>query len=87
MGIAGVNPSLNGKPVTGDKTKLIGIIIYSKNPHEAVNGKLNKNTMHGNTEMEDLEVAYVLTFIRNSFGNKASSVKVSEVKSARKKLN
>ena len=87
MGVAGVNLPLNGNPVTGDKSKLIGMIINDKNPDELKGGSLNKNTMHGNTEMKDQEVAYVLTFIRNSFGNKASSVKVSEVKSVRKKLN
>jgi mono/diheme cytochrome c family protein len=87
MGIAGVNPPLNGKPVTGDKAKLIGIITNGRSPNQATNDRLNKNTMHSNTEMEDQEIAYVLTFIRNSFGNKASSVKVSEIKSARKKLN
>ena len=86
-GVPGINPALNGKVVTGDKTKLIGIMINSRNPQEVTDGKLNKNTMHGNIEMEDQEVAYVLTYIRNSFGNKASSVKLSEVKSARKKLN
>ena len=86
-GISGVNPPLNGKAVTGDKTKLIGIIFSGKSPYETTNSKLDKNIMHGNAEMKDLEVAYVLTFIRNSFGNKASSVKESEVKSARKKLN
>jgi mono/diheme cytochrome c family protein len=86
-GVPGINPALYGKEVTGDKTKLIGIIINGRNPQAATDGKLNKDTMHGNIEMEDQEVAYVLTYIRNSFGNKASFVKLSEVKSARKKLN
>jgi len=86
LGIEGINPSLNGKFVTGDKTKLIGIIINSQNAHEQTDGKLIQNAMHGNAEIKDQEIAYVLTFIRNSFGNKASLVKVSEVKSARKKL-
>jgi hypothetical protein len=43
--------------------------------------------MHTNTEIKDQEIAGLLTYIRNSFGNKASAVKVSELKSARKKLN
>ena len=42
--------------------------------------------MPPNPEMSDQEIADVLTYIRNSFGNKASAVKVSEVKSARSKL-
>ncbi len=85
-GIPGVNPPLNGAAVTGDKTKLIDIVINGKIPHEAKDGELNKNTMHGHTWMEDQEVAYVLTFIRNSFGNKATSVKITDIKSARKRL-
>jgi mono/diheme cytochrome c family protein len=86
LGIEGINPPLNGKLITGDKTKLIGIIINDKNAHGENDGKQHENIMHGNAEIKDQEIAYVLTFIRNSFGNKASSVKISEVKSARKKL-
>ena len=75
LGIPGVNPPLTGKGVTGDKTNLIGILI---NGHQ--------HSMTANSMIKDQEIADVLTFIRNSFGNKASSVKVSDVKSARKKL-
>jgi mono/diheme cytochrome c family protein len=87
LGITGVNPSLNGKLVTGDKTKLTEIILNGRNANEAVDYKPQKNMMHGNTVMDDQEIAWVLTYIRNNFGNKASTVKLSEVKSARKKLN
>lgn len=86
LGVEGFNPSLNGKFVTGDKTKLIEIFINGQNTQEQIDGKPYQNTMHGNAEIKDQEIAFVLTFIRNSFGNKASGVKVSEVKSARKKL-
>jgi len=86
LGIDRINPPLNGKLVTGDKTKLIGIIINGQSSHDVIDGKPYQNTMHANAEIKDQEIAYVLTFIRNSFGNKASSVKVSEVKSVRKKL-
>jgi mono/diheme cytochrome c family protein len=86
MGITGFNPPLSGKLVSGEKTKLISIIINGQNTHEEINGKIFQNTMPANLEIKDQEIADVLTFIRNSFGNKASSVKVSEVKSARKKL-
>jgi mono/diheme cytochrome c family protein len=75
LGIPGINPPLTGKGVTGDKTNLIGILI---NGHQ--------HSMTANSMIKDQEIADVLTFIRNSFGNKASSVKVSDVKSARKKL-
>jgi mono/diheme cytochrome c family protein len=36
--------------------------------------------------LNDQQVADVLTYVRNSFGNKASSVSVAEVKSVRAKL-
>src|SRR5258708_647871 len=39
LGIPGINPSLNGKGVTGDKTTLIGIIINGQDTHEVINGK------------------------------------------------
>jgi mono/diheme cytochrome c family protein len=87
LGISGVNPALTGKLVSGDKSKLLEFILDGRNPHEAMDVKLSEKSLHGNAEMEDQEIAFVLTYIRNSFGNKASSVKLSEVKSARKKLN
>ncbi|HEX3080665.1 MAG TPA: cytochrome c [Puia sp.] len=86
-GIPGINPPLNGKGVTGDKTKLIGIIIHGQDTHEELNGKKYQQSMPANSTIKDQEVADVLTYIRNSFGNKASSVKATDVKSARKKLN
>jgi hypothetical protein len=82
----GINPPLNGKLVTGDKMKLIEFVLNSQHENDTVSNKPDKNSMYGNIAVDDQEVAWVLTYIRNSFGNKASSVKVSEVKSARRKL-
>ncbi len=42
--------------------------------------------MPPNPVIKDQEIADVLTYIRNSFGNKASTVKESEVKSVRSKM-
>lgn len=82
MGDSTLNPPLNGKSIVGDKKNLINIVIRGQN-HAEINGKIYQNTMPPNTEIKDQEVADVLTYIRNSFGNKASTVKVSEVKSTR----
>jgi mono/diheme cytochrome c family protein len=38
-------------------------------------------------KLTDQEVADVSTFIRNSWGNQAAAVSVSDVRTARKKLN
>jgi|SRR5579863_4851491 len=87
MGIPGIYPPLNVKGVTGDKTKLIGILINGQKTGEEVNGKIYRHSMPVNSMTNGQEIADVLTYIRNSFGNKASSVKLTDVKSARKKLD
>ena len=87
LGIPGINPPLNGKGVTGDKIKLINIVIQGQGTHEELNGIIYQNPMPANSVIKDQEIADVLTYIRNSFGNKASTIKVTDVKSARKKLN
>jgi mono/diheme cytochrome c family protein len=85
LGSSNKNPPLNGKGVSGDKEKLIEIVIKGQT-NEEINGMTYQKGMPPNPEMKDQEIADVLTYIRNSFGNKAPSVKVSEVKSARTKL-
>jgi mono/diheme cytochrome c family protein len=87
LGISSLNPPLTGKQVIGEKTKLITIVIRGLATHQEIEGQSYPNVMPGNPDMNDAEIADVLTYIRNSFGNKASSVKVSEVKSARSRLN
>jgi mono/diheme cytochrome c family protein len=80
IGVPNVNPPLNCKKVTGDKNKLIDIVIKGSATHEEINGIAYNNVMPPNAGLDDQEIADVLTYIRNSFGNKASAVKVSEVK-------
>jgi mono/diheme cytochrome c family protein len=86
LGISNINPPLNGKVISGDKKTLIEIIITGRTEYVEVSEKKYKNTMPPNPAIKDQEIADVLTYIRNSFGNKASTIKVSEVKSERSKL-
>jgi|SRR5450755_1818062 mono/diheme cytochrome c family protein len=86
LGVPNMNPPLNGKDIIGAKPKLIEIIIKGLTAHQEIDGQSYQNVMPAHPEMKDPEIADVLTYIRNSFGNKASSVKVSEVKSTRSKL-
>jgi mono/diheme cytochrome c family protein len=86
LGASNMNPPLNGKDVSGDKNKLIEIVIKGLATHQEIDGNKYQNVMPPHPEMKDREIADVLTYIRNSFGNKASAVKVSEVKSIRSKL-
>jgi mono/diheme cytochrome c family protein len=85
-GIVSVNPPLTRKEVMGDKNKLIKMVIEGLDTHEGINGISYSNVMPPNPNMTDQEIADLLTYIRNSFGNNASAVKSKEVKSLRSKL-
>jgi mono/diheme cytochrome c family protein len=78
---------LGGKMVSGDKMKLIVFMMKGQITPEEKNGKNNQKTMPVYPDMKDQDMADVLTYIRNSFGNKESAVKASEVQSARSRLN
>jgi mono/diheme cytochrome c family protein len=82
-GIVNQSPSLYKKEVTSDKKKLIEILIGNHVSFDETESKTSNYERPENPALSDLEIAYVLTYIRNSFGNKASAVKVSEVKSLR----
>jgi mono/diheme cytochrome c family protein len=87
LGSSSTNFSLSGADVSGDKNRLIAVVIKGQSTQKDVTGKVDQKIMPPNPDIRDQDVADVLTYIRNSFGNKASSVKESEVKSARGKLN
>jgi len=86
MGALNNNPPLNGIVVTGDKKKLIEILISGHATAQDKTGNTPSLIMPPNPDMKDREIADVLTFIRNSFGNKASAVKPAEVQAERIKL-
>jgi mono/diheme cytochrome c family protein len=86
MGVVNSNPPLSGIVVTGDKKKLIEILVGTHASPEEKSGNKPSYVMPPNPEMEDQEIADVLTYIRNSFGNKASAVKPAEVKAERSKM-
>jgi hypothetical protein len=51
-----------------------------------VNGQPYDNTMPQHSFLNDGEVANVLTYIRQNFGNKASAVTADEVAAVRKEI-
>jgi mono/diheme cytochrome c family protein len=81
QGVANTSPPLDKKIVSGDKKNLIEILIRGQIKKEG--GEVYQHGMPPDPGMKDQEIADVLTYIRNSFGNKASMIKVSEVESAR----
>ena len=80
-GIAGVFPPLNNTSwVTGDKGRLIRVVLDGLSGPVEVQGETYAGIMSGwKAILSDEEVAAVLTYIRESFGNDASPVKTAEV--------
>lgn len=84
-GVPRMNPPLiKTKWVLGDKTTLINIVLKGLNEEIEVDGEVYHNPMPPHNFLTDQQIADVLTFVRNSFTNKATAVSVAEVKKARK---
>ena len=77
-------PLIKTSFVLGDKKKLISIVMNGLSGVE-VEGEDYSNVMAPHNFLTDQQIADVLTYVRNSFGNKASAVTVAEVKAARPK--
>lgn len=87
-GVPRMNPPLSKtKWVTGDKKQLITIVLKGlKGGEIEIDGDKYHNPMVAHNFLKDKEIADVLTYIRNSFGNKAAVVTTMEVKAVRAKV-
>ncbi|WP_316820473.1 cytochrome c [Pedobacter gandavensis] len=80
-GVMGLNPPLiKTDYVLGDKKRLINIILKGLDQEIEIDGETYANPMPGLSHLSDQEVADVLSYIRNNFGNKASLISPAEVK-------
>ena len=87
-GVPGLYPPLRDTEwVTGDKETLIEIVMNGLSGTIEVNGEIYSQEMAASGFLSDEEIAAVLTFIRNGFGNDSGSVSPAEVASIRKELN
>lgn len=83
-GVPGMNPPLvKTKWVLGDKKALIVILLKGLDKEIEIKGDTYNNVMPAQSSLTDQEIADVLTYVRNSFGNKASAVSLAEVKKQR----
>ncbi len=73
--------------VTGDKTRLLHVIINGLSGPVVINGETYDFPMPQHNYLSDEEVAGVATYIRQSFGNSASEVTVEEVREFRSRFN
>ncbi|HEY4290951.1 MAG TPA: cytochrome c [Puia sp.] len=83
LGVSGMNPPLvKTKFVLGDKSKLVKIVLNGMTGIE-VEGEDYHGVMAPHSDLTDQQIADVLTYVRNSFGNKAKAVTAAEVKAIR----
>lgn len=80
-------PLAKSEWVTGDKNKLIEVLMKGLEGPIEVKGKTYNNIMPQHTFLKNEEVAEVLTHIRQNFGNNASNITAEEVAEVRKKLD
>ena len=74
-GVPQLNPPLEKTSyVLGGKTKLIQVVLKGMNTHEEIDGETYSNTMAPFNYLTDQQIADVLTYVRNSFGNKATAL-------------
>lgn len=79
-GAPGLYPPLaNTNWVTGDKIRLIRTLLLGLSQPIEVNGETYNQEMPSYAHLSDQQIADVLTYIRNSFGNKADAVIEGEV--------
>ena len=85
-GVPNLNPPLIRTQWTlGSKTVLIEQVLKGSNGKIEIDGETFHNTMPPLATLTDQQIADVLTYVRNNFGNKASMVTPAEVKAVRVK--
>ena len=85
-GVPNLNPPLlQTKWVLGPKSVLVKQVLKGSSGTVEIDGDTFRNTMPPQPKLTDQQIADVLTFVRNSFGNKASLVSPAEVKALRAK--
>lgn len=86
LGVQGMNPPLvKTKWVLGDKTTLVQVVLKGMTGEVDINGDTYHNVMAPHNDLTDQQIADVLTYVRNNFGNKASAITAAEVKAIRAK--
>lgn len=84
QGISGQIPPLAKSDfLMADKERAVRIVLQGLSGEKVVNGKTYNGTMIPLNYLPDEQVANVLTFVRNSWGNSGESVTVDEVRRIR----
>ena len=76
-------PVANTEWVTGDKSRLIKILLNGLEGNIVVNGTPYNGVMPRHSFLSDTELESVLNYVRGNFGNKASSITAAEISKLR----
>lgn len=83
-GVSNMNPPLiKTTYVLGDKMRLAKIVLNGFSEKVEIDGDVYSNIMPSLNYLSNQQIADVLTYVRNNFGNKASAVTAAEVSKAR----
>ena len=85
QGLEGVNPPVAKTTYLKDTKKNIGIILNGQTGDVTVNGKQYNAIMNPMNYLDDEQIADVLNYIRNSWGNKYPAIAPAQVKTERDK--
>ena len=87
-GVPHLNAPLDGATavVGKDKAKIINIVLKGMADRVEIDGEYYSNSMASHKDLTNQQIADVLTYIRNSWNNKASAVTAAEVKVVRAKI-
>ena len=92
QGLSGVFPPLAGSDYlmkiarSADRFEIVKIMVKGLSGKITVNGKEYNNVMTPVTNLSDEELAELLTFVTNSWGNKAPKFTADEIKKAKARL-
>ena len=86
-GVPNMNAPLDGASnvVGNDIARMVKIIRNGYNERIALDGYYYSNAMTANPDLKDAAIADVLTYIRNTWSNKASKVTLADVQKVKKK--
>ncbi|WP_311950557.1 c-type cytochrome [Mucilaginibacter terrae] len=83
-GVPGMNaPLVKTSYVLGSKQSLINVLLKGMQGVE-IDGEEYRNVMPPFTQLTNQQIADVLTYVRNNFGNKAPAITVKDVAAVRK---
>ncbi|SHK47246.1 c-type cytochrome [Rhodothermus profundi] len=84
QGVPGIYPPLTPNEwVQGDKGRLIRLVLHGAQGEMRVGEEVYNNVMTAHDFLTDEQIAAVLTYIRQHFGNQAAAVSPEEVAAVR----